>query len=85
MRFEAGDPVAVDEDVLVAADVRDRAAHRQVRGVIDVELVDLADRRRPDPDRHRPRPDDRRETLALRRGQRLGVADARDAMTVRVA
>ena len=50
-RLEAGDPVAVDEDVVVAADPRDRPAHREVRRVVDVELVDLADRRRADADR----------------------------------
>ena len=56
VRLEPGDPVAVDEHVLVAADPGDRAAHREVRGVIDVELVDLADRRGADADRRRRAP-----------------------------
>ena len=78
-----GDPVAVDQHVLVAADPRDRPAHREVRGVVDVELVDLADRRGADADRDRARPDQRREPLALGRRQRLRVADAGDPMAAR--
>ena len=54
MRLEAGDPVAVDQHVLVPADARDRPAHRQVRGVVDVELVDLANRGGAEPDRDGP-------------------------------
>ena len=64
-------------------DPGDRAAHRQVRGVIDVELVDLAHGRGADPDRHRPRPDERSEPFALRGGERLGVADPGDPVTAR--
>src|ERR671931_1606303 len=40
--LETYDPVTVDDDVLMAAQTRDRAAHREMRGVVDVELVDLA-------------------------------------------
>ena len=82
--LEAHDPVAIDDHVIVAAEARDRPAHREVRRVVDVQLVDLADRRSPDADRHRPRPDDRRELLALGHRQGLGVADARDPMTARL-
>ena len=50
-RLEPGDPVAVDEDVLVVADAGDRASHGEMGGVVDVELVDLADRCGADADR----------------------------------
>ena len=42
-----------------------------------------AHRRGPDADRDGPRPDDRGEPLALGRGQRLRVADARDPVAAR--
>ncbi len=83
LRLEPGDPVAVDQDVLVAADPGDRPAHGEMGGVVDVELVDLANRRGPDADRHGSRPDQRGEPLALCGRQRLGVADAGDAMAAR--
>jgi hypothetical protein len=51
--------------------------------VVDVELVDLADGRRSEADRDRPPADDRCEPLALRRGERLGVTHARDAVAAR--
>ena len=35
---------------LIFAEPRDGTAHREVRGVIDVQLIDLADRRGSDPD-----------------------------------
>ena len=54
LRLEARDPVAVDQDVLVATDACDRPAHGQVGGVVDVELVDLADGRGADADRDGP-------------------------------
>ena len=80
-RLEAGDPIAVHEHVIVAAQPRDRAAHREVGGVVDVESRRS---RGPTP---RPRPtadgcaaDDRREPLALARRERLGVADPGDPM-----
>ena len=65
--LEARDPVAVDEDVVVATEPGDRPAHREVGRVVDVELVDLADRRRADTDGDGPRADERREALALGR------------------
>ena len=76
--LEAGDPVAVDDDVLVAAEPRDRAAHREVGRVVDVQLVDLADRRGADADRDGAAPDDRGEPLALGHRQGLRVAHAGD-------
>jgi hypothetical protein len=54
-----------------------------MRGVIDVELVDLADRRGADADGHRPRPDHRGEAFTLAGRERLRVPDARDPMTAR--
>src|SRR3954451_7764412 len=39
--LEAGDPVAVDEDVLVPTDLPDGPPHREMGRVVDVELVDL--------------------------------------------
>ena len=83
MRLEPGDPVAIDEDVLVATHARDRAAHRQVGRVIDIELIDLADRRRAHTDRDRTGADERGKTLALGGRQRLGIANARDPVTAR--
>ncbi len=63
--FEPGDPVAVDQDVIVAAKPGNRPAHRQVGRVVDVELVDLADRCGTHADRHGTGADQGRETLAL--------------------
>ena len=52
--LEPGDPVAVDDDVLVAAEAGNRPAHREVGSVVDVQPVDLGDGRRPDTDRDPP-------------------------------
>ena len=82
-RLEPGDPVAVDEDVLVLADAGDGASHREMRGVVDVELVDLADRCRADADRERAPPDERGEPFALRGRECLGIADAGDPVAAR--
>src|SRR3954447_15712502 len=49
--LELRDSQAVDEDVVVAAEPRDRPAHREMRGVVDVEPVDVGDGRRAHPDR----------------------------------
>ena len=76
--LEPDDPVAVDDHVVVAAEAGDRPAHREVRRVVDVQLVDLADGRRADADGDGALPDHRGEALALGRGQRLRVADALD-------
>ena len=78
--LEPDDPVAVDDDVVVAAEPGDRPAHREVRGVVDVELVDLADGGGADADRDGPLPDQRREALALGHRQGLRVAHAGDAV-----
>ncbi len=78
--LEVGDPVAVDEDVLVAADPGDRPAHREMGGVVDVEPVDLGDGRGADADRHGPPANQRLEPLALGHREGLRVADAGDPM-----
>jgi len=51
--------------------------------MVDVELVDLAHRGRPNAYRHGASSDQRREPLPLRRGERLGIADARDSVAIR--
>jgi hypothetical protein len=66
--------------VVVAAEPGDRPAHREVGRVVDVQLVDLADRRRTDADGRCPGPDDRSKALALGHRQGLRVADAGDSM-----
>ena len=66
----------------MAAEAGDRAAHREMGRVVDVEPVDVGDRRRPDADRDRAPPDDRGQPLALERGHRLRVADAMDPVAV---
>ncbi len=40
--LEAGDPIAIDQHVLVTTEAGDRASHREVGRVVDVEPVDLA-------------------------------------------
>ena len=82
LRLEVGDPQPVDEHVVVTAEPGDRAAHREVGRVVDVQPVDVGDGRRPDADRDSPATDDRRQALTLAGGQRLGVADARDPVAV---
>jgi hypothetical protein len=52
-----------------------------MRGVVEVELIDLPNRRGPDPDRNRASPNDRRESIPLSHRERLRIADSRDPMT----
>ena len=63
--IEYDDPIAVDENMVVTADSGDRPAHRQMRGVVDVEAIDLGDRGCSHPDGNRPRADERGESVAL--------------------
>ena len=65
--LEVGDAQPVDEDVVVAAEARDRPAHREVGRVVDVEPVDVGDRRGAHADRDGPPADDRGESLPLGR------------------
>ncbi len=83
MLLEMGDAQAVDEHMIVLADLGDRTAHGQVGGVIDVQAIDLGHRGGADADRDGPAPYDRGETLALLCGQRLRVAHARDTPSAR--
>ena len=62
----------------------DRSSHGQVGRVVDVQLVDLADRRGAHADGDGAAADDRFEALALGRGQGLGVADAGDPVAARL-
>ena len=66
----------------MAAKTGDGPAHRQVGGVVDVQAVDVGHRRRTNAHRQRPATHHGRQTLALDRGHRLGVADAGDALAV---
>ena len=84
MLLEAGDAVAIDEHVLVTAQPADRATHRQVRRVVDVQAIDLGDRGRADADGDCASPDHGIELLALGLGQCLRVADAGDALAARL-
>ena len=67
---------AVDEDVVVGAELGDGPAHREVGGVVDVQPVDLDDRGRAHADRDRTPAHDRRQRLALGGRQGLRVTDA---------
>ena len=80
--LEAGDPEAVHEDVVVAAEPGERTAHGEVGGMVDVEAIDLLDRGGADAHGEGPAADLRRERLALGGRERLGVADPRDAVGV---
>ena len=51
--LEAVDAQPVDQHVLALGDAADRAAHGEVRGVVDVDPVDLGHARRADADGHR--------------------------------
>jgi hypothetical protein len=64
--------------MLMVADAGDGASHGEVRSVVDVELVDLANRGRAHADRERAPPDERGEPFALRRRERLGIAHTGD-------
>src|SRR5262245_61874195 len=74
--LETLDPVAVDQDVVVAAEAGDGAAHREVRRVVDVDRVDLADGGGPNPNGDRAAANDRSKPIALLGGEGLRVADA---------
>src|SRR5258708_6665409 len=77
------DLASVDEHVVVVADLAERALHRDVARVIDVQPVDLGDRGGPDADARHARADLRDELLALLTGEKLRVADRADDANVR--
>src|SRR5487761_2586295 len=64
--LEPGDRQAVDHDVVVPAEPGDRPAHREVRGMVDVEPVNLRDGGGTDAHRQGAAPDLGRERLPLR-------------------
>ena len=68
--------------MIAIPDSRDRPPHCEVRGVVDVQLIDLANRSRAHADGNRPPPDDRNETFSLQGGQGLGIADARNPAAI---
>ena len=80
---QTADRIAVDDDVVRReGQVRQRAAHRQDGGVIDVDGVDLVDRCRADADREGAVADAHGEALAEVARQALGVIDAADGAGV---
>ncbi len=84
-RRECGieDATPVDEHPVVLADLSQRARHRDVAGVIDVEAVYLRHRRRTDAHAHHARSDELEEILALRTREQLRVPDTADELRVR--
>jgi hypothetical protein len=77
------DAQAVDQHVVALRDAADGAAHGEVRGVVDVQPIDLRDARGPQPHGDRSTANDRCQPLALRWRQHLRVPHAGDASGVR--
>ena len=75
-------PQAVDEHVLPLAHAADGTAHGEVRGVVDVDPVDLGHAGGAEPDGDRAAHDLGVEPLALRPREHLRVADTGDAASV---
>src|SRR5207302_10214152 len=67
------DAAPIHEHPVVLADLAQRAEHRDMARVIDVEPVDLGDRSRADPYLHDPSADRPEQPLALQTGQDLRV------------
>src|SRR6202043_1996016 len=78
-RFEPGDPIAVDEDVVVRPEPGYRATHREMGGVVDVQAVDLGHGCGTDAHGDGALPDEGRQALPLEHRQRLRIADPGDA------
>ena len=81
--LEPDDPVPIDHDVLVATEPGDRATHREMGRMVDVELIDLAHGRGADAHGDGTCPDQRREPLALGHREGLRVADAGNSVAAR--
>ncbi len=81
--LEAHDLATVHEHVIVGVDTSQGAPHGQVGRVVDVEPLDLRDRRGADPPRQAASLDLRDERFALPKGQRLGVPHPGDLARVR--
>src|SRR5438132_6937352 len=74
---------SVDEHPVVLTDLTERAKHRDVARVIDVEAMDLRDLGRADADLHDAAPDRPEELLALETREHLRVVHLADEPGVR--
>ena len=81
--LEAGDPEPVHQDVIMLADPRDRTAHGEMGGVVDVQAIDLGDGCGADTQGDGATADERKEAFALRGRQRLRVTNTGDPTTLR--
>src|SRR2546426_5772896 len=72
------DAASVDEHPVVLTDLPERAEHRHMARVIDVEAMDLRDRCRADADLHDAASDRTEELLALETCQHLRVVNPSD-------
>ena len=83
LRLVAEDAAPVDEDPVVLADLPQRSQHRDVTRVVDVQSMDLRERRGPDADLHHAAADRIEESLALQTREDLGVVHLADELRVR--
>src|SRR5205823_2505241 len=77
------DATPVDEDPVVLADLAQRAQHRNMTRVIDVEAMDLRERRGTDADLYNSAADRIEKPFALETRQDLRIVDLADEPRVR--
>src|SRR5207245_9359112 len=76
------DAPAVHQHPVVLADLTQRAEHRDVARVVDVEAMDLGDRRGADADLHDARTDELEESLTLIAREHLRILHAADELRI---